>query len=771
MVETVTPIEIFCSYAHEDEAWLRKLETHLSLLKRQGLISLWHDRLIVAGMNWAKNIDTHLETASVILLLVSANFLASDYCVGIEMKRALERQEAGEARVIPILVSPVDWTGAPFAHLQPLPTDAEPLASWRNKDAALADVAAGIRRVIVEDLPQLATSAPRAALPVIWNIPYPHNPFFLGRESELAQVRHHLQAGQAMALVQPQAISGLGGIGKTQLALEYAYRYRQDYQVVLWARAESIDALVSSYIAIATLLQLPEREAKEQDIIVQAVKIWLQTHRDWLLILDNADELTLLPDFLPPILGGHLLLTTRAAATGRLAHRLEIEVLPPEQGALFLLRRAKFIPPDADLSCASPQERKLAVQISEQLGGLPLALDQAGAYLEETGVDLAGYWHLYQQHWTDLLRQHRGLVADHPMPVATTWLLSFQKVEEKNVAAAELLRLCAFLSPDAITEEILTVGSSLLGPVLAPVAADALLLNQAIETLRAYSLVKRNPQRRTLTIHRLVQVVVKDELDGVQRKNWAERATLAVNAAFPKSEYGTWSQCERLLPHALLVAQYIETDKIIGEEAGHLLHKVATYLKDRAHYQQAKPLYQRALVIREQVVGSQHPDTATSLNDLAILYREQCEYEQAEPLYQRALTIREHVLGPLHPDTAATLDNLAGLYRKQKKYEQAEAFFLQALAIKELTLEPQHPYIASTLNNLALLYHEQEKYEQAEPLYRRALAIRERRLGPQHPYTTTTLQNYAFLLRRMRRSDEADILEHRLDTLQNRQSS
>jgi len=252
----------------------------------------------------------------------------------------------------------VDWKSAPFAHLQALPTDAKPIATWRNKDTALSVVVAGIRRVI-EDVPLLAASAPRAALPAIWNVPYPHNPFFLGREIELAQVRHQLQADQATALSQPQTISGLGGIGKSQLALEYAYQYHRDYQTVLWARAENTEMLISSYAAIASLLRLPEQEAKEQEDIVQAVKSWLQTHRGWLLILDNADELTLLPDFLPSSLGGHLLLTTRAAATGRLAHRLEIKTLLPGQGALLLLRRAGLLAPDAELSHASQDDREL----------------------------------------------------------------------------------------------------------------------------------------------------------------------------------------------------------------------------------------------------------------------------------------------------------------------------------------------------------------------------------------------------------------------------
>ncbi len=747
-------VEVFCSYAHEDERWLRKLETHLSLLIRQGLITLWHDRLIAPGTNWASIIDTHLETSSVILLLVSADFFASDYCYGIEMKRALERQEAGEALVVPILVRQADWTHAPFAHLHALPTDAKPLSTWPDEETALADMAAGIRRA-VEELPLLAASAPRAALPPVWNIPYPRNPFFLGRDDKLSHLRHFLQAGQATALSQPQAISGLGGVGKTQLALEYAYRFHQNYQAVLWARAENREELVSSYVTLASLLRLPERKAKEQDLAVQAVKTWLQAHSKWLLILDNADELALLADFLPSAFGGHLLLTTRAAATGRLAHRLEIETLLPEQGALFLLRRAGLIAPDAALSQASHQEQELALQISQELGGLPLALDQAGAYLEETGTDLTGYWHIYQQHRADLLRQRRGLVADHPAPVATTWSLSFQKVREKNPAAAELLRMLAFLSPDAIAEEIVTAGASFLGPILEPLASDAFLLNQAIEALRAYSLLRRDSQAKVLSIHRLVQAVLKDELEEATKRTWAERAMLAVNAAFPEVEHKTWLQCERLLSHALVCVGLIEQIPLATPAAAHLLNQTAFYLYERTQYTEAEPLYQRALAICEQQLGTAHPDTALSLNNLGKLYHGQGKYGEAEPLYQRALAIWEQQLAATHPDMAQSLDSLAELYQAQGKYTEAEPLYLRALHILEQQLGETHFMVAYPLNSLANLSYEQEKYEEAEPLYQRVLCIREQALGSQHPETAETMHGLARLRETQGNSEEA----------------
>jgi tetratricopeptide (TPR) repeat protein len=693
MPDSSTPVEVFYCYAHEDEAFCNKLETHLSLLQRQGLITSWHDRHILPGTDWSQAIDEHLERASVILLLISADFLASDYCYGIELQRALQRHQANEASVIPILLRPVDWNSAPFAYLQVPPTNAKPITKWRNRDEAFADVAAGIRRVI-EDLSSFQASAPRAALPPVWNVPYPRNSFFIGRDELLTHIQSQLQTGQATTLSQPQAITGLGGIGKTQIAVEYAYRFHQDYQVVLWARAESTEALTSSFITIATLLKLPEHEAQEQTITVQAVKSWLQTHSGWLLLLDNADDLGLVSAFLPPVLGGHLLLTTRAQAMGRVAGRLEVDVFPVEQGALFLLRR--------------------------------------------------------------------GLVADHPESVTTTWSLSFRRVEARNPAAADLLRMCAYLAPDAIAEEIITQGTAHLGPRLALIATDALLLGQMMEALRAYSLIGRDPAAKTLSMHRLVQAVLRDTLDEAERQCWVERAIRAVHAALPALEHANWPQWERLLAHALACSEWIEQLGVHLPAATEVLQQTGSYLTDLARYSEAEPLLERAYRISEQERGAEHLDTARDAFTLAKLYWNQGKYPEAEPLYQRALSICERQLGPEHPNTAACLNSLAGLYESQGRYADAEPLYQRALAIYEQQMEPTHLNMANILNNLARLYYVQGKYEQAEPLLVRALAIREQQLGPEHPHTLIVQGNYVALLRMMGRDAEAVEFETKL---------
>ena len=260
------PVTIFCSYSHKDYKLLKELEKHLTLLKRQGLISYWYDRMVAEDMDLHEEIDKHLNSAHIILLLISPDFLASEYCYSIEMKRALERHKIGEAQVLPILLRLVDWRETPFAHLQALPTNGKSIMNWRNKAGAFVNVVEGIRRAI-EDVRIVSVSTSQATFPApfpkVWNIPYRRNSFFTGRDEVITQLHDQLHIEQTVNLAQPIAISGLGGIGKTQVAVEYAYQYRHEYQAVLWMRADSQETLISSYAEIATLLKL--REWNEQD--------------------------------------------------------------------------------------------------------------------------------------------------------------------------------------------------------------------------------------------------------------------------------------------------------------------------------------------------------------------------------------------------------------------------------------------------------------------------------------------------------------------------
>ena len=220
---------------------------------------------------------------------------------------------------------------------------------------------------------------------------------------------------------------------------------------------------------------------------------------------------------------------------------------------------------------------------------------------------------------------------DHPESVATTWSLSFEKLKTVNPATVELLRFLAFLHPDAIPEEIITSGAAELGAILEPIANDPFSLNAVIRELLRYSLIRRNPGVKTLSMHHLLQVILKDEMDEATQRLWAERAVRAVNRAFPHVEFATWERCQRCLAHVQACAILISTWKFAFPEAARLLHHTGYYLYERGEYTDAELFLQKALTIQEQVLEPQHPDIATTLHDLASLYRIQGKYAQAEP--------------------------------------------------------------------------------------------------------------------------------------------
>src|SRR3989440_4969588 len=645
--------DFFISYKGLDQPWAEWIAYQLEEANYSVVIQAWDFQ---PGSSFIHAMDRATREARSTIAVLSPDYFASPYTT-VEWQAAYHKDPTGQQGfLLPVRVRPCQVEGllGPLVYI-----DLVDLDEAKAKEKLLAGVHRHDpdqpKRAKPPGAPgfpgkaQHSVAEPQSfpgAFPPLWNMPFRRNPFFTGREELLKHLRDNLTTTKAAALVQAQAVSGLGGIGKTQTAVEYAYRYYHTYHAVLWVNATTRDALITSYVDLAALLNLSEREEQDQNKIVAAVKRWFTTHDRWLLIVDNADDLKLVEEFLPAAGHGHLLLTTRASAPGTLAQRIEVEKMDLNESMLLLLRRARVLAPGGTLDQASATDRAAAESLAREIDGLPLALDQAGTYIEETQSRLSAYLDQYRQRQVRFLQRRGGSGTEHPEPVAKTWSLSFEKVEQLDPLAADLLRFCAFLAPDAIPEQLILDGASELGPRLQPLAADPSLLDEAIGTLLRYSLVKRQPDEQTIAVHRLVQAILKTSMDAATRQAWAESTVRALNRAFPDvKDYRNWSQCQQYLPHAQTCALLIDQWQLAFPEAGRLLNEVGYYLKQRAQYTEAESLYQRAIAIGEKVLGPEHPNLASGLNNLAGLYRDRGKHEEAEPLYRRALAILEKVLG------------------------------------------------------------------------------------------------------------------------------
>jgi tetratricopeptide (TPR) repeat protein/transcriptional regulator with XRE-family HTH domain len=647
----------------------------------------------------------------------------------------------------------------------------QPSAYFREKLCALFGKSAQELGLISEEPSSLAqqdaseigpSQSPSTEAPGIWMVPYLRNPHFTGREDLLAQLAQQLAPQKSesgnmclVALTQRQAIKGLGGIGKTQIAVEYAYRAQEQghYTHLFWINAANEEAIIASFLTLADLLPaFAAREEKNQRKLIAAVHHWLQVCRDpWLLIVDNVDDPTLVQPYLPQQGLGSILLTTRATAIGWLATPLEVEQMGLMEGTQFLLHRAQR-------PSATDEESNEASNVVIALDGFPLALDQAGAYIEETGCSFGDYLQLYERHRSKMMARRGKQATNYPDSVATTWSLSFQQIEQAHPAAAELLHLCAYLSPDHIPEELFVQGAAHWPIRLQQAVTDSFTFNELLEALLAFSLVKRLAHERLLSLHRLVQAVQMDRMGPKEQRQWAQQVVYAVNALFPADakEPDTWPLCLRYLEQVQVCDRLIQQYDLQLPEAADLLDRAGTYLREHASYNLAESLFKRGLVIAEQQLGPQHLQVASLLNNLGSLYREQGKYTQAEPLHQRAVDIREQALGPHHPLLASPLNNLGILYWWQGKYEQAESLLQRALHIREQALGPYHSQVALLLNNLGILYDEQGKHEQAEPLLQRALSIWEQSLGPHHPQLALSLENLGILYYEQGKYEQAE---------------
>ncbi|GCE07072.1 FxSxx-COOH system tetratricopeptide repeat protein [Dictyobacter aurantiacus] len=584
------------------------------------------------------------------------------------------------------------------------------------------------------------SSVPFAEKP--WCVPYQRNPFFTGRETLLRHLHTTLSQQKLATLARSSALSGPGGIGKTQVALEYAYRYAQDYTAMLWVGAEEPETIISSFVSIATFLQLPASQQPDQNKVVSAVRNWLDTHCDWLLVLDNVEDLEMLKGFLPTANRGTLLLTTQRNTVGTLALSMEVPQMPLEESVLFLLQRARRIDPHLpfDSQLDHIPDIVTARMIAEAMGGLPLALDQAGGYIEETQCSLEDFLHLLQDSPLQMLRE-RNVYSNHPFSVERTIQLSLEKVRPGSPGAIDILTICSFLAPDAIPERLLTEGAFCLGPTSQAVLTTPRKFNAALKELLTYSLIRRHSRTKTLTIHRLVQTTLKAGLDERTRQRWAMHVFEMVNQAFPddQSSMQIWPWCEQLLPHALFLIRQSGEGTCTLTTHSALLTKTANYLAQRERYAEAETLYQQALLLLAQTSEAVDADVAALLNDIADIKRKQGKYAEAEMYYQRAAGIYQQMPSVDSVQAIRPLCGLVCLLSEFGRYEEAEQLFQRILHEREQALGSEHIDLAMLLEMFAALCFKAGKYAKSRELAQRALRLQEQVVGPDHPCLSTLL--------------------------------
>src|SRR6266567_4656078 len=540
----------------------------------------------------------------------------------------------------------------------------------------------------------------------LWNVPYYRNPYFVGDENLLSGMHDRLVAQKERTSI--LTVSGIGGIGKTQLALEYAYKYRDDYRAVFWLRADTLEQLDEDLENLGNLLQVPEthRRKPNQQYIINETKGWLRSHPRWLLVLDNVDEKVKIKSLLTELEGGHVLMTTRTQIFADLAQNLPLDKMKPDDGALLILRRAHMPSASAILAAASASNRRGAMALSRLLGGLPLALDQAAAYIQETECGLFGYMQLYRKYHKDLLSwrsTHENMYSDYEASVATTWLISFKRIEEQCSAASDLLRLCAFLYADAIPEAIVIEGARLSGSEQGSVADNKLAFNRACGVLLSYSMLRRNATDKMFSMHCLVQQILKDRMveEGIY-KQWAMRAVLALEqAAVSVRERGWYAQARPLY----LKAHGAATD-LLGKDDPRVLRLLLDAV--RAHMEVG--VYGMATIVCpkikedcERVLGPDHPDIVACLNLQALAEMKQLNFPYAVQICKQALAWHGRVQGAYPAERAMTYHIAAGVYASHRADTLALRYYQQARMIREQVFGSESSEVADSLTDLGIL--------------------------------------------------------------------
>ena len=555
------------------------------------------------------------------------------------------------------------------------------------------------------------------------------------------------------------ALYGLGGIGKTQISLEYCFRYKDDYDYIFWLSAMDQTRLLSSFREIAGILTEHGDRISDgsNEEIARAVLRCLGSKNKWLLIFDNLDNIRIADGYLPHThLSGHVLITTRNKnCHGIPAEGVEINLLNASDSISLLLHRSGL---------GNDQREEVIIEaqkIVDILGYLPLAIEQAASYIRST-QNIFEYLETYSQNQKDMLLNKP--TGNHPYgeSIFTTWKTSFRQLERTSPESIPLSRILAFMNPDETLVKFLKAGKAALQPELRRIFENNFLFRQSLHGLEDFSLIRVWDEGRRITIHRLVQDVVRDDLDVVSHASISTQALQLALTAFPAIIHGVNRDlCRTYYPQVTAILDNVEKHTVFPDSTikdmnyFRLSDRLTSYLYFDGYYSDAVKYCRRCLQISERMVGKEHPNTLRSMNNLAAMYDNMGRLNEAVKVFESCLEIRKRVLGEEHPDTLWSMNGLATTYNSLGRSNEAVKVFEACLEIRKRVLGEEHPDTLWSMSNLAATYDRLGRSNEAVKVNGACLEIRKRVLGEEHPDTLQSMSNLAATYDRLGRSSEA----------------